>query len=94
MERATLESMLENAPGVERSAETYLVADGFRLSVYIGEPGQAMEIPEVSRLELRPTFCEVGTREQGLVYYLEYSSLHGISIHPPSGSGGRRAGFS
>lgn len=94
MERATLESMLETAAGVERSGDAYLVADGFRFSLYVGEPGQAMEVPEVSRLELKPAFCEARTREQGTIYYLEYSSLHGVSIRPPTGVAGRRAGFS
>lgn len=94
MERPTLEAMLEAAPGVERDADTYTVADGYSVTVYIGDPGQAMEVSEVAVLRLQAAFCEVTSREHHSAYLLEYSSLHGLCVRPPSGAGGRRAGFS
>lgn len=94
MERPTFEAMLRAATGVERDGDEYTVADGYSLSVYIGEPGQAMEVSEVAALRLDAAFCEATSREHNSVYYVEYSSLHGLCIRPPAGGGGRRAGFS
>jgi hypothetical protein len=93
MERPTFEAMLEAAPGVERDGNEYAVEEGYSLSVYVGEPGQAMEVSEVATLRLGPAFCEATSREHQSVYFLEYSSLHGLCVRPPSGGGGRRAGF-
>jgi len=87
--------MLEAATGVEREGNEYTVTQGYSLSVYIGDPGQAMEVSEVVGLRLDAAFCAATSREHNSVYYVEYSSLHGICVRPPSGvGGGRRAGFS
>ena len=94
MERPTFEAMLEAANGVQRDGNKYTVAEGYSLSVYVGEPGQAMEVSEVAQLRLDAAFCAATSREHNSVYYLEYSSLHGLCVRPPSGGGGRRAGFS
>jgi hypothetical protein len=94
MERSTFEAMLESAIGVERDGSEYTVAEGYSLSVYIGKPGQAMEVSEVVGLKLDAAFCEATSREHSAVYYVEYSSLHGLCVRPPAGGGGRRAGFS
>jgi len=93
MERPTFEAMLEAATGVERDGDQYTVAEGYGLSVYIGEPGQAMEVSEVEVLRLDSSFIEARSREHHQVYYLEYSSLHGLRVRPPSGGGSRRTGF-
>jgi hypothetical protein len=94
MERSTFEAMLDAAEGVERNGTDCTVEEGYGLSFYIGEPGQAMEVSEVAALTLHDGFCEATSREHHAVYFVEYSSLHGLSIRPPSGGGGRRAGFS
>ena len=88
------EAMLEAAPGIERDGNEYSVDEGHSLSVYIGQPGQAMEVSEVAKLRLDEAFCEATSREHQTVYLVEYSSLHGLCVRPPSGGGGRRAGFS
>ena len=93
MERPTFEAMLEAATGVERKGDEYTVENGYSLSVYIGEPGQAMEVSEVATLKLSSAFCEAISREHDTAYFIEYSSLHGLRVRPPSGGGGRRAGF-
>ena len=86
--------MLEAASGVERDGDAYSVAEGYNVSVYIGDPGQAMEVSEVVAIRLQEAFCETTSREHHTVYFVEYSSLHGLCVRPPSGGGGRRAGFS
>ncbi|MGB8330752.1 MAG: hypothetical protein WCE62_11550 [Polyangiales bacterium] len=86
--------MLKAASGVERDGNAYTVADDYSLSVYVGKPGQAMELSELAQIRLEAAFCEVTSREHSTVYYVEYSSLHGLCVRPPSGGGGRRAGFS
>ena len=94
MERPTLEAMLQAAIGLERKGDVYTVAEDHGLSLYIGEPGQAMEVSEILTVKLHATFCEAAAREHNAVYLLEYRSLHGLCVRPPSGGGGRRAGFS
>ncbi len=94
MERPTLEAMLEAAAGIDRDGDNYTVAEGYRLSVYVGEPGRAMEVSEVVSLQLNDVFCEAASGEHNVVYFVEYNSLHGLSVRPPSGSAARRAGFS
>lgn len=94
MERPTLEAMLEAAIGVARKGDVYTVAEDHGMSVYIGEPGQAMEVSEVVELKLHDAFCEATSREHHAVYFVEYRSLHGLCLRPPSGGGARRAGFS
>ena len=93
MESATFEAMLDAAAGVERNGNRCAVADVYSRSIYIGDPGQAMEVSEVAVLDLNDAFCEASSREHNAVYYVEYSSLHGLCVRPPSGGGGRRAGF-
>ena len=53
-----------------------------------------MEVAEVVSMKLAEAFCEVTSGEHRATYYLEYSSLHGVSVRPPKGASGRRAGFS
>jgi len=72
MERPTFEAMLESAIGVERDGSEYTVAEGYSLSVYIGKPGQAMEVSEVARLRLDEAFCEATSREH------EHGLLRGV----------------
>ncbi len=94
MERATLEAMLETADGVARDGNQYSVEEGYGLSLYVGQPGQAMEVSEVEKVTLDDSFVQAVSREHQTVYFVEYSSLHGLCVRPPSGGGGRRAGFS
>jgi len=94
MERPTFEAMLEAADGVEQNGNDYSVAEGYSLCVYVGQPGQAMEVSEVGALRLDTAFCEATSREHNSVYFLEDSSVHWLCVRPPAGSGGRRAGFS
>lgn len=94
MERSTLEAMLKAAAGVDQDGDIYTVSEGYRLSVYVGEPGQAMEVSEVVTLQLSDAFCEATSGEHNVVHFVEYNSLHGLSVRPPSGSAVRRTGFS
>ena len=87
--------MLGAAAGVEAKGSEYTVAEDYSLSVYIGKPGQSMEVSEVESLKLEDAFCQATSREHHTVYLVEYSSLHGLCVRPPSGGGGgRRTGFS
>lgn len=94
MERPTLEAMLEAAAGIEREGDHYETAEGYRVSLYVGEPGRGMQVSEVIRLELRDAYVEATSDEHHEVYYLEYSNLHGFSVKAPIGGAGRRTGFS
>lgn len=86
--------MLGAASGIDQDGDHYTTAEGHRVSLYVGEPGQGMEVSEVVGLALHDAYVEATSGEHRAVYYLEYSSLHGLSVKPPSGGAGRRAGFS
>ncbi|MEM8607208.1 MAG: hypothetical protein AAGF92_08885 [Myxococcota bacterium] len=94
MERPTLQAMLDAANGIEREGDQYTVSEGHRVSLYVGEPGQGMEVAEVVSVKLTDAFCELTSGEHRATYFVEYSSLHGLSVRAPSGGSGRRAGFS
>jgi len=55
---------------MERDGSEYTVAEDYNLSLYIGKPGQAMEVSEVAGLRLDEAFCEATSREHGTVYFL------------------------
>ena len=74
--------MLEAADGVERGGDQYSVAQGYRLSVYIGEPGQAMEVSEIEKLKLGAAFFEATSREHNSTYFVEYSTYTGSACGP------------
>jgi len=90
-----LAKMLELAPGVTASKNRYEVAEAHRLTLYIGEPGQAMIVPEVAVCVLEDHFLHIETRDTGTHLFFEYESVHGVSDRPPAGSTPpRRTGFS
>lgn len=94
MERPTLEAMLDAAAGIEREGDHYETAEGYRVSLFVGQPGRGMQVSEVIRVDLRDTYVEATSGEHNAVYFLEYSSLHGLSVKAPAGGTGRRTGFS
>ncbi len=67
--------MLEAADGVEQNGNDYSVAEGYSLCVYVGQPGQAMEVSEVGALRLDTAFCEATSREHNSVYFLGVQQL-------------------
>lgn len=94
MERPTLEAMLDAAHGIEKKGDQYTIEEGHRVSLYVGEPGRGMQVSDVLGLALHDTHLEATSGEHRAAYFLEYSSLHGLSVRPPSGGSGRRTGFS
>ena len=90
-----LARILELAPGVTASKNRFEVAEHHRLTLYIGEPGQAMVVPEVAACVFEDGFLRVETRDTGTHLFFEYAAVHGVSDRPPAASAGaRRAGFS
>ena len=96
MERKTVARILELAPGVSAKNDDIDVEESHRLTLYIGEPGQAMSVTDVARVSLDDDFIRIETRDTATVFFFGYDSVQGLSSRPPTSTTaqGRRAGFS
>jgi hypothetical protein len=94
MERQLLAQILGKAPGLKASKAHYEVSEDHRLSVFLGEPGQAMVLRDVASCELLDHCIALVSREDGAITYLTYDAVHGLSVRPPAAlADQRRAGF-
>ena len=99
MNRTTLERILDHAEGISREnggskdASEFGIQEGHRVTFYLGRPGQAMEISDVSQCVLHEDFVEVSERESDNTSYIEYDAIHAVAAKPPKGEARRRAGF-
>ena len=93
MEQKTLIAILENAPGLTADDGGFDVEKEHGLKLYVGQPGQAMVLRDVRRLEPHDAFLAAVTGEPDATYYLEYAEIHALSTTPPEEKSERRAGF-
>ena len=93
MDRQTLIAVLESADGICTTDGKFEVEEEHGLNLYLGQPGQAMVVRDVRRLEPADAFLAVVTGEPEATYYLEYGEVHALSTIPPEEKSDRRAGF-
>ncbi|MDH5492259.1 MAG: hypothetical protein OEY14_09920 [Myxococcales bacterium] len=93
MQRSILERILAEAPGVEGKDGTYQVEEKHRVSLYVGEPGQAMVFAEIDSIALEDEYVRIVARDTGANLFVLYEAIHGVGDRPPSKEQGRRAGF-
>jgi len=94
MTRDVLSKLLSSAPGVQQTGDTFEVADGHHLTLYVGRPGQAMVVGEVTHGAFEDGILRVTTRPEGTLYWIELDALHGVALEPPAPERERRTGFS
>ncbi|MCG8557162.1 MAG: hypothetical protein MJD61_18025 [Proteobacteria bacterium] len=94
MTRDTLLQILNNCQGVAPATEAhgFEVAQGHRLTLFLGEPGSAMALTDVAGLRLQPEFVEARTRESETLY-VGYDAVHALRHRTGRGGDGGRAGF-
>lgn len=93
MERSTLARILSSAAGVTAAKEDrYEVAEGHKLSFYLGEVGEAMIVRDVATCVNGEHFVTLVHREDGVSLFVEHAMIRAIAA-TPSKSSGRRPGF-
>jgi hypothetical protein len=94
MTRDVLHEVLAAADGVEANTESFEVGEGYHVTFYVGQPGQAMVVGDVAGGKLQEGFVELMTRETKTTTFLDYDAIHGVATRPPKEEEKRRAGFS
>jgi len=93
MDRQTLLSILQDAPGVTVDGDA-VSADAERgLNLYVGQPGQAMVIRDVADMKLADDYVSASTRDGKATFYVACDEIHALSTVPPKDKSERRAGF-
>jgi hypothetical protein len=88
MEPKTLTHVLDRALGIEGSGHEFRVDGDHRLTLFLGEAGEGMEVGDVSSMTLHDDFLEVVTRQEG-TYYLSYAPVQGICVRASKAKSGR-----
>ncbi len=95
MERITLAQILQTADGIADSGKDgYRVKDTHRVSFYLGQAGQAMEISDVERCVLEESFVAIHRREQKGIVYVDYVVVYGLATRAMKEGEARKTGFS
>lgn len=93
MDRTTLGRILESADGVlTAKGDRYEVAEGHRISFYLGDVGEAMIVRDVATCVNGEHFVTLVHREDSVSLFVEHSLIRAVAA-TPSKSGGRRPGF-
>ena len=96
MNRKTLERILDRAEGTSSSKgedAEFAISEEHRLTFYLGRPGQAMEISNVSTVRLEEGHVELTSRDGDTVSFIEYDALHAVRATRPSEDKSHRTGF-
>ncbi len=94
MERNTLAKILDTADGiVSGGKDGYRVKDSHRVSFYLGQAGQAMEISDVERCVLEEGFVAIHRREQKGIVFVDYGVVYGLATRALKEGEARKTGF-
>ncbi|MBC7173064.1 MAG: hypothetical protein H5U40_11575, partial [Polyangiaceae bacterium] len=91
----TLSEILKSADGIaDGGKDGFRVKDSHRVSFYLGQAGQAMEISDVERCVLEESFVSIHRREQKGTVYVDYSVVYGLASRAMKEGEARKTGFS
>lgn len=91
MERALLQKILEQAPGIESGDDGFTCEDEHRASIYLGGRGGTNVLSDLVRVKLHDDFVEAESKTRS-VHCVVYEPIVGLTVHrPPKESG--RTGF-
>jgi hypothetical protein len=77
MERATLQTILRRAPGMQEDGDRFRVTDDHEVTFYLGQPGRAVPIDHVLSVLLADTHLEIEARDRGR-FYAAYEVVHAL----------------
>lgn len=93
MDRETLVRILGQASGVTGKEPRFEVAEGHRLTLYLGRPGRAMEVTDIRTVTLESDFVAIEHAAEDTLYCAT-EDLHAVSVRSTQAKAERRAGFS
>lgn len=92
MSKDVLVQMLTRVAGLQRDGSVFVAKTGHQITVYIGEPGRAMAISDVERIELREAHMEVTAKSRGTLY-CSSDATFAVADNPEGAGRTKRAGF-
>lgn len=93
MSAGTFPRMVERLLGKPGSDGAVSVPEELQCTVLVGEPGQAMAIQQVERLQLDDDILELHLRDSRGRLCVRVSSAHGLQVSPRKGGHDQRTGF-
>lgn len=92
MSKDVLSQMLSRAAGLQRDGSVFVTKAGHQITLYIGDPGRAMSVADVEKIEIRDTHVEISAKSRGTIYCPSDASF--ILADSSEGPGRtKRAGF-
>lgn len=92
MSKDVLVEMLARVAGLKRDGALFVAKSEHQITIYIGEPGRAMAINDVERIELRESHLEVTAKARGTLY-CSIEGTFAIADNPEVAGRSKRAGF-
>jgi hypothetical protein len=93
MERTTLAHILDATDGITGGKDGYRIGEDHRVSFYLGQAGQAMEISDIDRCELHEGYLAVHRRDHKGVLFAEYGAIYAVACRAMREGESRRTGF-
>jgi hypothetical protein len=92
MDRETFVQVLAHAPAFEGKEPRFEVAEDYRISLYLGRPGRAVEVTDIRAIVLERHFVIVDRGGEGTLY-IAAEDVHAVAVRPTKAKSERRAGF-
>ncbi|MEM9189207.1 MAG: hypothetical protein AAGF12_08530 [Myxococcota bacterium] len=93
MTRDIVRQILTEADGVSGKGDQFSAAEGHRLQFYLGQPGQAMVLRQVTECTLADSFAALKTKEPTGELFIDYEAVHAIGTQQEKEPEARRTGF-
>ena len=92
MDKSLLSQVLPNVNPISASAERFEFNAEDKVSLYVGEPLEGMEIKSIESIQLHDAFVEVQSQETKSRFFLVYEAIHGVGCSVES-KGSSKTGF-
>lgn len=92
MSKDVLLQMLPRVAGLAGKGATFEAKSGHQITMYIGSPGRAMAISDVTRVEVRESHVEVTSKTRGTLF-CPANETFSLADSAETESRSKRAGF-
>jgi hypothetical protein len=92
MSKEVLVEMLHRVAGLQHEGSVFTAKAGHQITMYIGEPGRAMSITDVERIELREAHVEITAKARG-THFCQCDAKFAVGDNPEATGRSKRAGF-
>jgi hypothetical protein len=92
MSKDVLLQMLPRVPGLSGKGGVYESKAGHQVTMYIGSPGRAMAVSDVTRIEVREAHVEVTSKSRGTLF-CPADEAFSVADNAETEGRSKRAGF-